>query len=92
MVCAKVIRMATSTVTDKGQTTVPMEIREALGVKPRQQLHWTLQNDGSAVVRRHGRAAELFASLRPTRSFSGRAAEREGTLRALGERAAKKGR
>ena len=84
--------MATSTVTDKGQTTVPMEIREALGVKPRQQLHWTLQNDGSAVVRRQGRATDLFASLRSARSFPGRAAEREGTLSAVAERAAKKGK
>jgi bifunctional DNA-binding transcriptional regulator/antitoxin component of YhaV-PrlF toxin-antitoxin module len=30
--------MATSTLTDKGQTTVPQEIREALKVKPRQRL------------------------------------------------------
>jgi antitoxin PrlF len=84
--------MATSTVTDKGQTTVPMEIREALGVKPRQQLHWALQDDGSAVVRRQGRAAELFASLRSARSFPGRAAERAATLSAIARRGAKKGR
>ena len=84
--------MATSTVTDKGQTTVPMEIREALGVKPRQQLHWTLQNDGTAIVRRQARATELFASLRPARPFPGRGAERKGTTAAVAERAAKKGR
>jgi ABC-type lipoprotein release transport system permease subunit len=29
--------MIESTVTDKGQTTVPREVREALGIKPRQR-------------------------------------------------------
>ncbi len=38
-----------SIVSVKGQTVVPKEIRDALGIKPRTKLIWTIR-DGSAVV------------------------------------------
>ena len=83
--------MKVSTLTDKGQTTVPREVREALQVKPRQRLTWSLQGDGSAVVRPQRSALTLFASLESRKKFPGRAAERQAMARAIGRQAAKEG-
>lgn len=83
--------MTTSTLTDKGQTTVPQEVREALGVKPRQQLQWTLRGDGTVVVRPQPSALELFASLPPRKRTEGRNAEREAMMKAVGKHAATEG-
>jgi AbrB family looped-hinge helix DNA binding protein len=39
-----------SKVSVRGQTVIPKEIREALGIKPNTKLYWKLQ-DGVATVR-----------------------------------------
>lgn len=83
--------MATSTLTDKGQTTVPQEVRQALGIKPRQQLEWTVRRDGTALVRPRAGAPELFGSLRPRKRLRHGDAERQGTVRAVAKQAAKEG-
>jgi bifunctional DNA-binding transcriptional regulator/antitoxin component of YhaV-PrlF toxin-antitoxin module len=83
--------MAISTLTDKGQTTVPQKIRDALKVKPRQRLTWELQEDGSVVVRPQRSALDLFGSLKSPKKFPGRAAERQDVSRAVGKHAAKEG-
>ncbi len=43
--------MAESTITQKGQTTVPVQIRDALGVGPGTKLLWYVLPDGSITVR-----------------------------------------
>jgi antitoxin PrlF len=63
--------MTVSTITDKGQTTVPKQVRDALGLKPRQRLQWDVTADGSAVVRPEPSALALFASLKSHRKFPG---------------------
>ena len=83
--------MATSTLTDKGQTTVPQEIREALKVKPRQRLNWSLREDGTVLVRPQPTALDLFGSLKSSKKFPGRAAERMAVARAASRHAAKEG-
>ena len=83
--------MTTSTVTDKGQTTVPLEIRQALKVRPRQRLEWIDQGDGSVIVRPQGSALELFGSLKSPKRFPGREAERKAVARAVGREAASEG-
>ena len=83
--------MPISTLTDKGQTTIPQAIRDALKVKPRQRLTWSVQEDGSAVVRPQGSALDLFGSLRAPKRFPGRAAEREAVSREVGKHAANEG-
>jgi bifunctional DNA-binding transcriptional regulator/antitoxin component of YhaV-PrlF toxin-antitoxin module len=62
--------MVISTLTEKGQTTVPQEIREALGVAPRQRLVWEVRKDGSAVVRPMPSVMELAGSLRSEVPFT----------------------
>jgi antitoxin PrlF len=61
--------MVTSTLTDKGQTTVPQAIREALGVAPRQRLVWELRRDGSVRVRPMPSVMELAGSLKSKVQF-----------------------
>jgi bifunctional DNA-binding transcriptional regulator/antitoxin component of YhaV-PrlF toxin-antitoxin module len=83
--------MATSALTDKGQTTVPQEIRRALKVKPRQRLSWSLRDDGTVLVRPQPSALDLFGRLKSPKKFPGRAAEREAVVRAAARHAAKEG-
>ena len=83
--------MPSSTLTDKGQTTVPAKVRLALGIKPRQQLTWEIQKDRSVVVRPQPSALELFGSLKPARRFPGFKAEKEASHRAVAEQAAQEG-
>lgn len=42
----------TATVTSKGQITVPVRMREKLGLKPGSKIRFEEQADGSFVVRR----------------------------------------
>jgi bifunctional DNA-binding transcriptional regulator/antitoxin component of YhaV-PrlF toxin-antitoxin module len=83
--------MVTSTLTDKGQTTVPREIRKALKVKARQRLTWSVRQDGAAIVRPQPSALELFGSLKSAKKYPGRNAEREAAMRAAARHAAKEG-
>jgi antitoxin PrlF len=43
--------MAESTVTSKGQTTVPAEVRAALHPEPGTRLEWHVTPDGDVIVR-----------------------------------------
>ncbi|MGF6977564.1 antitoxin PrlF [Paraburkholderia sp. JPY465] len=43
--------MAKSTMTSKGQTTVPAEVRAALHAGPGTRLEWHLTLDGDVIVR-----------------------------------------
>jgi len=73
--------MIESTLTDKGQTTVPKEVREALGMKPRQRLQWNLAPDGTATVRPEPSALDLFGSLKSKRKFPGLKEEKDAVRR-----------
>lgn len=43
--------MAESTITAKGQTTVPAEVRERVKAGPGTRLVWTVMPDGTLIVR-----------------------------------------
>ena len=43
--------MSASTLTSKGQTTIPKDIRDALGLKPSDELKFTLLSDGTVIMR-----------------------------------------
>ena len=43
--------MAESTITAKGQTTVPRQVREQLGAGPGTKLVWHVMPNGSLIVR-----------------------------------------
>ena len=43
--------MAFATVTSKGQTTIPKDIRAAANIKPGDRIHFTVLADGTIIVR-----------------------------------------
>jgi antitoxin PrlF len=43
--------MSAATLTSKGQTTIPKEIRDGLGIKPGDQMTFTLLANGAVVMR-----------------------------------------
>ena len=43
--------VSTSTLTSKGQTTIPQEVRSAVGLKPGDQIHYTVFADGTILMR-----------------------------------------
>jgi antitoxin PrlF len=42
---------AAATLTSKGQTTIPKEIRDGLGMKPGDRISFTLLPDGTVIMR-----------------------------------------
>ncbi|MEM6455520.1 MAG: type II toxin-antitoxin system PrlF family antitoxin [Acidobacteriota bacterium] len=42
--------MAQSTITTKFQTTVPKEIRQKLGLRPQDKLHWEIVGNEARIV------------------------------------------
>jgi bifunctional DNA-binding transcriptional regulator/antitoxin component of YhaV-PrlF toxin-antitoxin module len=84
--------MIESTVTDKGQTTVPRQVREALGIKPRQRLQWDIEADGTATVRPEPSALALFGSLKIRKKFPGLKAEKAAVRKHVATHAAHEGK
>lgn len=58
----KVDVLASSAVTSKGQTTIPKEVRDALGIKEGTPLRWQLK-DGVLTVRAKTKRLEDFAGM-----------------------------
>ena len=81
--------MIHSVLTDKGQTTVPAEVRQALNLKPRQQLAWKIQEDGTVNVQPQASALALFGSLKPSKAFPGLKQEKAARRRSMAERTGK---
>ena len=54
-----------ATLTSKGQTTIPKEIRDSLGMKPGDRMTFTLMPDGTVIMRVKSRSVlELAGTLR----------------------------
>jgi antitoxin PrlF len=57
--------MTTATLTSKGQTTIPKEIRDGLGLQPGDQMTFTMLSNGTVVMRAKTRSVlSLDGSLR----------------------------
>jgi antitoxin PrlF len=52
-----------ATMTSKGQTTIPKEIRDQLGIKAGDRMTFTLMPDGTVVLRAKTRKAEDIAGV-----------------------------
>jgi AbrB family looped-hinge helix DNA binding protein len=60
--------MSTSTVTSKGQTTIPRDVRDAAGLKSGDRLHFTVLEDGTIILRVKNRSVrDLAIKPKPTR-------------------------
>jgi len=77
-----------ATVTDKGQVTVPKEIRDKSGIAPGSRLDFELQEDGTLRVRVLARGVDnLFGLLhRPGTKARSIEAMDEGVAAAVGAR------
>lgn len=54
-----------ATLTSKGQTTIPKEIRDSLGMKPGDRITFTLMADGTVIMRVKSKSVmELAGALR----------------------------
>ena len=54
----------TATLTGKGQTTIPKEIRDSLGMKPGDRMTFTLMPDGTVIMRmKNKRIMDLAGAL-----------------------------
>ena len=62
--------MSESTVTTKGQTTVPQPIRDALQVQPGTKLSWNLMPDGTIILRAKSKSIlDLASTLKSPKSI-----------------------
>jgi len=56
--------MSLATMTSKGQTTIPKEIRDSLGLQPKDQIQFTLTFDNTVIMRVKKRSIkEMFGLL-----------------------------
>lgn len=69
--------MPTTTLTSKGQVTIPKPVREFLGVKPGDRLDFVIGDDGRVLVRAG------TASARELRGFLRRRGRRPVSLAAM---------
>ena len=83
--------MTQSTVTDKFQTTIPLEVRKALKLAPRQRVSYELRTDGSAVIRPVPGLDELFGSLTLNRPVASTREEKRAAREAIAREAGNEG-
>ena len=57
--------MASATVTSKGQTTIPKEVREAAKLRSGDRIHFTVLEDGTILVRVKNRSIRELAVKPP---------------------------
>ena len=55
--------MAESTITAKGQTTVPADVRALVHAEPGTRLVWSVMPDGTIIVRAKTRSVRELAGL-----------------------------
>jgi bifunctional DNA-binding transcriptional regulator/antitoxin component of YhaV-PrlF toxin-antitoxin module len=82
--------MSQSTITDKFQTTIPVDVREALKLTPRQRVSYEVRPDGSAIMRPIPNLDQLFGSVRLGRRVASPREEKEATRSAMARVASKR--
>ncbi|MBC7227771.1 MAG: AbrB/MazE/SpoVT family DNA-binding domain-containing protein [Thermoflexales bacterium] len=78
--------MHATTLTQKGQVTIPKAVRRALGLKPGDRVFITLDGDRALLLPVHRRSlSQLRGALPATAPFPGHQQIREGIRRQRGE-------
>lgn len=73
--------------TSKGQVTIPMAVRRAMGAEPGDEILFELDEEGARVhVLKRVPLKELFGTLPATRPWPGKEAAREEIGRMLGDK------
>ena len=58
------MRQITSSVTSKGQATIPVEVRRLLGIEPGDKIAFILEEDGVRVARPRSFVAETAGAVK----------------------------
>jgi AbrB family looped-hinge helix DNA binding protein len=69
--------MLKSTITERGQTTIPAEVRKALSLKPHQRLTYEIRDDGVVIRPEAENLMDLAGSLKSDVPAASKAEERE---------------
>jgi bifunctional DNA-binding transcriptional regulator/antitoxin component of YhaV-PrlF toxin-antitoxin module len=83
--------MMQSTITDKFQTTIPLAVRQALKLSPRQRVSYQVRPDGSAVMRPVPPLDELFGSVKLGKPVAGTREEKRAARDAIAREASTEG-
>jgi bifunctional DNA-binding transcriptional regulator/antitoxin component of YhaV-PrlF toxin-antitoxin module len=83
--------MPQSTITEKFQTTIPLEVRRALKLSPRQRVSYEVRPDGSALLRPVPGLNQLFGSVKLDRSLASAGVEKKAAREAMAREASKEG-
>jgi antitoxin PrlF len=83
--------MSQSTITDKFQTTIPVAVREALKLSPRQRVSYEVQPDGSAILRPVPGLDQLYGSVKLGRRVASIREEKQAARLAMAQAGSKKG-
>ena len=75
--------MLQSTLTDRFQTTIPLEVRQALNLLPRQRIAYEVRSDGSVLLRPVAHLDSLFGSLKPGRPAEATQSEKKAAREAM---------
>jgi antitoxin PrlF len=59
----KGLKMFNATLTTKGQTTIPIEVREGLKLQPQDKLNFTMLPDGTVIMRTKKRALNELVGI-----------------------------
>jgi antitoxin PrlF len=57
--------MNVATITSKGQTTIPKDVRAAANLKPGDKIHFTVMEDGTIILRVKNRSVRDLAFKSP---------------------------
>jgi bifunctional DNA-binding transcriptional regulator/antitoxin component of YhaV-PrlF toxin-antitoxin module len=83
--------MVQSTITEKFQTTIPVAVRQALRLKPRQRVSYEVRQDGSAILRPEPGLDELFGCIKLRKPVASAQTEKLAARRAMAGEAALEG-
>jgi len=64
-----------SKITTKGQTTIPLEVREYLGLKPGDRINYVVDETGVRILAKNRRAVDLAGILGPPPRGAGASVE-----------------
>jgi bifunctional DNA-binding transcriptional regulator/antitoxin component of YhaV-PrlF toxin-antitoxin module len=84
--------MAQSTITEKFQTTIPLEVRLAMKLAPHQKVVYEVRPDGSAVMRSVPHLDELFGSVKLKKAVANTREEKRAVRDAIAREAANEDR
>ena len=80
-----------TTLTQKGQVTIPREIRVRLGLKPRDRVAFEVEGDAVKIRRAAGKALAGYGSVKPRKKPEDFRTLREEFERGVGEEVAQEG-